>query len=290
MLGYLIYHRDEAEKNKAFIRLFQEEGKRLGIVFELADSEEYQQKPLPELVLNRTRSVQISRWYEQRGVLTLHSSRITEIGNDKGKTLQYLESRLPAWISRQKWAPETIRVPAEALSGVSVRDLSFFQILKTVDGHGGNEVYDLVGTKDSIRSLQQKFYGRTCILQEKIVSDGKDIRVYIVGGQIYQAMLRQGAKDFRSNFSLGGTASPYWLSEEERKFVQGFADAFAEDVLGIAGLDFILTRDNRLVFNELEEMVGCRMLYQCTDLNIVRDFLVWLVNFVENDTCHPIRL
>ena len=32
----------------------------------------------------------------------------------------------------------------------------------------------------------------------------------------------------------------------------------------MAGIDFILTKDGRLIFNELEEMVGSRMLYNCS--------------------------
>ena len=48
----------------------------------------------------------------------------------------------------------------------------------------------------------------------------------------------------------------------------------------MAGLDFIIREDGRLVFNELEEMVGCRMLYANTGKDIVKDYVKWLAGEV----------
>lgn len=41
----------------------------------------------------------------------------------------------------------------------------------------------------------------------------------------------------------------------------------------MAGIDFILTKDGRLIFNELEEMVGSRMLYNCSKHDIVKEYV-----------------
>lgn len=38
-----------------------------------------------------------------------------------------------------------------------------------------------------------------------------------------------------------------------------------------------------MVFNELEEMVGCRMLYACSDHDIVSDYVGWLAKNYKND-------
>ena len=48
----------------------------------------------------------------------------------------------------------------------------------------------------------------------------------------------------------------------------------------MAGMDFIVDSAGNLVFNEVEEMVGCRMLYQYTDLDIVKDYIDWLDAFL----------
>lgn len=304
MRGYLIYRKEEAVRNQAFIRLFCEEGKLCGISFEYVPYEEYCVRELPDFVLNRTRDAAVSRWYEKRNVLVFHSSLLTEIGNHKMKTLQYLQKTLPACVQKEKWAPVSFWLSKEKvlewLEAAKRKEYEFFSeahafwetdgscILKSVDGHGGSEVAELFipygKTGDKTQEAWERLYqtiflfrGKECILQEKIASDSRDVRIYILGGQIYRAMARQGKKDFRSNFSLGGSAVCYDLSEQEKRYVQEFLQAFQGEMLGLIGLDFIIDRTGTLIFNELEEMVGTRMLYQNTDCNIVRDYVKWIL-------------
>lgn len=300
MKGYLIYHREEAVRNQAFIKRFKEEGKRAGITFEYISHEKYQKEPLPDFVLNRTRDALVSKWYEKRNVTVFHSALITEIGNHKMKTLEYLKKKLPIGIREKQWAPESYFVPKEQIqkweNRVLDKDYNIFQeiplfgqkrpcVLKTVHGHGGTEVAEFPENEEDFLPFLKNFDGKDCILQEKILSDSRDVRVYVLGNQIYQAICRQGKNDFRSNFSLGGTASVYELSHAEKEWVLEFVRAFEQETLGLAGLDFIITRSGRLVFNELEEMVGCRMLYQYTRYNVVKDYVFWIQKFVENNCC-----
>lgn len=307
MKGYLVYREEEAARNREFIRMFYEEGKHCGISFEYIPYKGYQKKGLPDFVLNRTRDALVSRWYEGEGVMVLHSSCITEIGNHKMKTLQYLQENLSDRVLREKWRPDSILLTKERVSewmgAAAVRDRRGFYeahdfwekdgvcILKSVDGHGGSEVAELFcpygGTGKKGQEAWEKLYhalllfqGKECILQEKIESDSRDVRVYILGGELYQAVARQGKKDFRSNFSLGGSASCYKLSGQELGYVKQFLRAFKKEILGLAGLDFIIRKDGKLIFNELEEMVGTRMLYQVTDCNVVRDYVRWLLQFM----------
>lgn len=281
--GYLVYHKEEAEKNRGFIELFQIEGKTAGFDFFLVGSREYKDMPLPDVVINRTREPTVSQWYERRGVPVFHSSFLTEIGNNKWKTLQFFKNRLPASLTARDFAPVTaILEGSQTLSaewfgkqgwGEGVTDL----VLKTVDGHGGSEVRLAErATPMGLKKLARQFPGRELIVQRRVDSDSKDVRVYILGGEIYQAMLRQGKDDFRSNFSLGGSVRPYHLSGRQRGLVECFLRALKGERIGLLGLDFILDREGELIFNELEEMVGCRMLYQYTERNIVRDFVSWL--------------
>lgn len=304
MKAYLVYHREEAVKNQGFLNLFREAGGECGMDFSYVPYDAYKQRELPDFVLNRTRDREVSRWYEERRVPVFHSSFLTEIGNHKGKTLAFLRGRLPEKILRTKWAPETLAVSKERLaqwqSALAAGDLEAlhevrrFQeegepfVMKSVDGHGGSEVLSFVpfSGADSGITLQQYcldfnrrlgvLFGKDCLLQEMVSGSGRDIRVYVVGNRIYQAMLRQGQGDFRSNASLGGRAGAYSLSESEKEYIGQFLQAFEGEVLGLAGLDFIIADDGRLVFNELEEMAGCRMIYQNTGRDIVRDYVMWL--------------
>lgn len=239
--------------------------------------------------------------------MVLHSSCITEIGNHKMKTLQYLQENLSDSALKGKWMPDFVLLTKERImewtGAAAAQDKGAFCeaqdlwerdgscILKSVDGHGGSEVAELFcpygGTGKKGQEAWEKLYhalllfqGKECILQEKIESDSRDVRVYILGGKLYQAIARKGKKDFRSNFSLGGSASCYKLSGQELGYVKQFLRAFKKEILGLAGLDFIIRKDGKLIFNELEEMVGTRMLYQVTDCNVVRDYVRWLLQFM----------
>ena len=103
MIGYLVYHPKEAEKNQAFIRLFEEEGKKESIFFSYVSHEQYQSEPLPDFVLNRTRSPQVSMWYEKRHIPVFHSAFLTELGNHKRKKSSVRNGRrIPYFYLRNK--------------------------------------------------------------------------------------------------------------------------------------------------------------------------------------------
>ena len=293
MIAYLIYEKREGEKNLGFIRLFQEAGKEAGFSFFFVLKEEYQKRELPELVLNRTRDAKVSLWYEKRGVRVVHGSRLVSIGNDKWKTIQYIieYDRKRGFLHsdnltvfREGRLPDTIFLPGfqKELFMKEIWEQGWHKgedlVLKSVDGHGGSEVFLLPCTEIRRNSPEMMaafdlLSGKDCIVQERIKSDAKDLRIYILGNRIYHAMLRTGKRDFRSNHALGGTAESYELSESERQTVEAYLEAFSGLGLELCGLDFIVAEDGSLVFNELEEMVGCRMLYEYSDKEIVRDFI-----------------
>ena len=72
--------------------------------------------------------------------------------------------------------------------------------------------------------------------------------------------------------------------EEQKKIIEKFIEAFGAEQLSMAGIDFILTRDGNLIFNELEEMVGSRMLYNCSKHDIVREYVEQIAKLQERGT------
>lgn len=281
MTGYLIYHPQEAVRNQGFIRLFQERGAACGMEFFYVSVESYQdmgKHPLPDMVLNRTRQPQVSLWYQQRGTTVFHADTLVDLANDKYKTLQYLEENLPERIRREKWCPASRLIKKEELGKIleGENSLPAHHVIKALDSHGGNEVF-LTEQTEALTVLR----GRDCLLQERIPSDSQDVRVYVLGGEIYQAVLRIGQGDFRSNFSLGGQVKPYPLNQEQEELVQCFIQTIPGGTQGLLGIDFIVSRNGQLIFNEIEEMTGCRMLYQCTSRDIVEDYVGWLRKYVS---------
>lgn len=272
MKGILIYYPWEAEKNKVFLQMFQEKGRLFDIEFSYCSIEEYENCPLPDFVLNRTRQPAVSRWYQERQIPVFHEEALVRIANDKYATLQYMEEHLPQDIKNQKWCPDSSLFSKEDVELVicGKKALSENMVIKSLSGHGGSEVFL------SQEPWQKVLKGQDCILQERIPSRSQDLRIYILGGEIYQGILRSGKDDFRSNYSRGGQVEAYALDSGQKKWIQSFIDAFPPEWLGMLGMDFILTEEGSLIFNEVEEMVGCRMLYQCTGKDIVKDYISWL--------------
>lgn len=306
----MIYTEAEGQKNRAFIELFRRAGESHNLLFSFVPLTRYQQMPLPDLVLNRSRNPEVSRWYEERQIRVYHDSDIVEVGNDKYKTLQRLQERLstedfltiksgenPTELRMAdtegtitaSWRPGSFLLTAEMVDDLHLLQQQIRQklgtvdtvVLKTVDGHGGSEVYRLSANpfQDALhwRQILDCLQGRRLLCQSWVDCDSRDLRVYILWGEIYAAVLRQGKDDFRSNYSRGGSIRQYTLSEQERAYIEPFIQALGGRRLAMAGIDFLLRRDGKLLFNELEEMVGCRMLYQCTERDIVQDYVTGMV-------------
>lgn len=286
--AYLIYYPEEMKKNRGMIQLFQTWGLQNGICFHSislqntfpdgsdalsGENVALGQLDIPDLVVNRTRNSQVSRWYQRKGIPVFHTEAFVALANHKFDTLQYFEKNLPDWVTERHWCPKSILIPPGTKGN---RELRRSGVIKSVDGHGGSEVF-LAEDADRWKKV---LAGRELILQERIDSDSKDVRVYVLGNEIYHAMLRTGTQDFRSNYSLGGGVREWHLTVEERNFVSCFIEALPQECQGMYGIDFILDREGRFIFNELEEMVGCRMLYQYTDRDIVRDYVSWMRRFL----------
>ena len=305
-IAYIIYYDEEANKNSGFIEMLKSECRKYDIALEYISFEKVNlmyessfENKFKKIffVINRTREYKLSLKFEKINVKVFHSSKITELGNNKYKTYCYLKE----YFERNKnepqgeWIAHTVLVKADDLNNVLNDYIGKDYVIKSVDGHGGSQVFSLNddGTKhgsyrknrdNAKNNIYKALQGHDCVLQKRIDSDSNDIRVYIVFGKIYAAVLRHGNDGFKSNFSLGGSVEEYFPDEEQKKIIEKFIEAFGAEQLSMAGIDFILTRDGNLIFNELEEMVGSRMLYNCSKHDIVREYVEQIAKLQERGT------
>lgn len=305
-IAYIIYYDEEANKNSGFIEMLKSECRKYDIALEYISfekvnlmSESSFENKFKKIffVINRTREYKLSLRFEKINVKVFHSSKITELGNNKYKTYCYLKE----YFERNKnepqgeWIAHTVLVKVDDLNNVLNDYIGKDYVIKSVDGHGGSQVFSLNddGTKhgsyrknrdNAKNNIYKALQGHDCVLQKRIDSDSNDIRVYIVFGKIYAAVLRHGNDGFKSNFSLGGSVEEYFPDEEQKKIIEKFIEAFGAEQLSMAGIDFILTRDGNLIFNELEEMVGSRMLYNCSKHDIVREYVEQIAKLQERGT------
>lgn len=248
----LVYAKEDIEKNRWFIDRLTSLFKERGVDLLLKTPEDHSTAADPLFVINRSRDPYVSAYYEERGIRSFNNSETVRIGNDKlSEYGLFKKLGLPVM--------ETVcgNTPSERIP------FSFPVIVKERAGHGGSGVFRAEDPEELSRILEGKEPSRYMI-QEMCDEPGIDVRLYILGGQVVAAVKRTSENDFRSNFSLGGSAEATEPCEEMISAARAVCEALKPDYIG---LDLIRNKGG-WVANEIEDAAGARMLYSQTDIDI----------------------
>ncbi len=257
---WLVYDKFEAERNRRYIDFYFEKCREKNIDISLVIVEDgVDFSNLPHCAIVRTMNPDLSEKLEKLGVKVYNSSFISRIANDKWNTYEYLSKK-------------GVRLPETFLVTEDFEPPYYPIVLKPCMGKGGRDVV-MVNNREEFYEYVSRVKEKT-IAQMPVSDKGKDLRVYVVGNEIIKAMLRVSETDFRSNFCLGGKAEEYELSQWEKAEIQKVIDNFD---IAYAGLDFIF-HEGKIIFNEMEDVVGARMLYTYTDIDIVEVYLNFIIS------------
>lgn len=232
MKPILIYTEEEAKRNRFAVQKITSE---LGAELVTPDY-----RGDAEYVINRTNDYKIAEYFESRGIRVFNSSAFTKLANDKQACYDFME-----------------------LSGIEIMQTHCKTppfVKKPRNGHGGQGV---------VMCHSADEYDENMVCQKPASDLGKDLRVWIIGNEIITAILRQSKTDFRSNYCLGGEALPYTLNDDETKQVKKIISLL--DGGSYYGIDFVFN-NGKIVFNEIEDTVGARMVYDKTDIDIIKIF------------------
>lgn len=258
MRGYLVYEKADATVNAGFIRMLQEEAAKQHMELVLVYADEFtSHKNVVNFVWNRSRNTAVARHYEQQGIRTFNNSRTNEIANNKDLATNFVSQLGVQTVPTYQDATSIERYPV---------------VLKTVDGHGGQEVVLCRNAVELARQLVQ-FEGRETIVQPFIESNAQDVRVWMLGQEVLGAVLRTGANDFKSNYTLGGSISKFALPQELLQAVASITEALNSDYIGI---DFIKSIDGKFYFNEIEDPVGARSYYDLFGGDLAQKLITYI--------------
>lgn len=269
--GWLVYKQKDAEVNRGFIMMLTEAAAAINLSLQLIYEEDLSigisgglaaiQHPIYDsrnldFVLMRTINQLLTKQFEAAGIRCFNSSSVASLCNDKAQSYQYVSrlgiEMLDSWfITSRTFNPEKIPF------------CRFPMVLKQSDGRGGKEVY-LVHSTEEIEEILMQYPHKQFVLQQFAEQPGKDLRVFVLGGEIIGAVMRTSATSFKANYTLGGKVAPYILFPEEAEIVHRISAPLKADFIGI---DFLLNSSGQLVFNEIEDVVGCRSLYSTTDVD-----------------------
>lgn len=175
------------------------------------------------------------------GVVVLNGADHVAAARDKLRGQQrLLAAGLPVPATALLRDPADARAMAARLGGPPL-------VVKVLAGTKGEGVM-LARTADELQAAIDVLWsaGTTLLLQEFVEeSEGRDVRVLVVGDRVLGAMLRQApAGEFRANVAQGAKVASYRLDPE----VEAYAlRATAAMGLDIAGVDLLLRGDGYVV-------------------------------------------
>ena len=235
---------------------------------------------LPDFVMTRISgdinyfTLAVIRHLERLGVPCFNGSEAMEAVKDKMHSQQMLaEYNLPV--------PKTMLAKFPVDLDMVEQKIGFPVVVKTLVGTHGSGVF-LCETRDKFNDLMMLVNETSSdvhmIFQEFIAaSHGRDLRVFVIDGDVVAAMKRQ-SKDgsFKANFSRGGEVEAYPITPEIKQLAVESARALNLD---IAGID-ILFDNNGYQICEANGAPDFRGLESCCDVSIADRILESIVNRV----------
>lgn len=240
-VAYLLYEQKDAALNHAFITQLQQAARVYDIDLQLKIFEQFDCAGEPIFVWNRTRNHHIASQFEARGVRVFNNSETNRLANDKLLAQRYVKA---------------LGIPAIESFTERPPTLDFPFIIKSVDGHGGQEVFLC---ENEMQHKKARAQLQTAIYQPFVASNSTDVRLWMLGDGVLAAVKRSGQNSFKSNYTLGGTIEKFDVPKELAQDAKAIVESLQSDYIGI---DFIVGVDGQFYFNELEDPVGARSYYE----------------------------
>lgn len=206
--------------------------------------------------------------FDIRGVPSLITDTALIRSRDKLRSMQFISKSgvgIPKSVFARHPKSNEVKQLISEVGGTPV-------ILKLLEGTHGTGVIK-ADSVASAKSAVEAFSGikKDVIVQEFIEeAGGKDIRVFVVNGEVVGAMERSGAEDeFRSNLHKGGTARKI---EIDKKVRDSALEAARLLKLVVAGVDIIQSNRGPLVI-EVNSSPGLQGIERATGIDIAQKII-----------------
>jgi gamma-F420-2:alpha-L-glutamate ligase len=271
------------------VRRFKEEAQRMGIDLKVYNPADFdllvdehvrdtilvhgKPVPLPDVVypyFNHTDhsyfSLSIVRQLERMGCLVYNKAETIEMVRDKLHTHQVLAERgIPS--------PPTMlgKFPVDAeMVDLIDKTLGFPVIVKTLRGALGVGVFLIEDAK--VFKNQMDLIGQTApdaqlIFQQFVeASKGRDLRLFVVDGELVAAMERRAKEgDFKANYSAGGSVHEFKADKAAIDLAVRTAKALD---IQIGGIDLLFLKDGGYTICEANTFPGFKGLEKASGVNV----------------------
>lgn len=229
------------------------------------------QLELPTFVLIRGYYFELSYLLEQLGVIVFNTNESMRLTRNKWFTHVALhKAGLPQPLT-------LIRRRSVVRFDQLATELGAPFVAKGLLGSGGDQVA-LIHDADELANFLKEERDEL-IFQEFIAeSTGRDIRVHVIGGRAVVGIERIGREgDFRSNFSLGGDARPFELTEEAERLSVLAAQTLGLDIVGVD----LLFSDRGLLVCEVNANAAFRTVAMHTSISIPHEIFAHIRHVLD---------
>jgi len=231
---------------------------------------------LPNFVIPRmgskisSYSTAVLRHLEKLGVLLINSSEAISNAKDKLYTMQIL-------------AQENIPTPRTMLTKYPInldfikKRIGFPVVIKTLSGMHGKGVYlaEKPSNLEQLVDVVMEVDNKTNLLIQEFIGykAGTDIRIFLVGGKIVGAFMRQSKDgDFRANITRGGLPKPIELDSDAEFLAIQCANILNLD---IAGVDLLIDKEGYRIC-EVNSAPGFEGLEKASKSNIALEIVQYV--------------
>ncbi|MDN7240341.1 RimK family alpha-L-glutamate ligase [Planococcus sp. N028] len=231
---------------------------------------------LPDFAVLLDKDILLGYFLKSRGVPVYNDPAIIDLCDNKAT--QYIQLAalglpMPQTIVAPKVYPNFSILESGYFERV-IEKLGFPMIIKEGHGSFGMKVY-LIEHEAAFYAKVEELRGIDFVFQEFIrTSEGRDIRVNIVGGEIVAAMYRHSETDFRANITNGGKASPIELTEAQEQMAIKAADAVGAI---FAGVDLLFGENEEPLVCEVNAAAHIRNILNVTGVNVADAMISYIL-------------
>jgi [lysine-biosynthesis-protein LysW]--L-2-aminoadipate ligase len=226
--------------------------------------------------LSHTRGYYLTRWLEDRSVITVNSHRVVATCGDKMLTTAALENAgVPT--------PRTIVAFDQGTALDAIEELGYPVVLKPLFGSWGRLLARVNDRQAAEAILEHKatlggFLHGVFYIQEYVDKPGRDIRSFVVGDETVAAIYRESAH-WITNTARGGGASRCPITPEVDRASRAAARAVGG---GILAIDLFEAPDGRILVNEVNHTAEFRNSIAPTGVDIPSRIVDYVLEVATN--------
>jgi len=239
---------------------------------------------LPDFVLFWDKDVRLATYLETLGIPVYNSSKSIALCDDKSMTHLTLEQYgIPM--------PKTIIAPM-TYENIGYTDYDFLTmvekelhyplVIKECFGSFGAQVY-LAKDENELLEKVEQIGTKPMLFQEFIKSsEGRDIRLQVVGDQVVASMYRYSEIDFRANISNGGKMKAYQPTDEQIALALECTKRLG---LTFAGVDLLFGEHEEPIVCEVNSNAHFKNIYDCTGVDTAKQIINYILLEKRNHRC-----